>query len=183
MIPLTSDRLILRDFTVDDFQAVHSYTSDPEVVRYMPWVLFTEEETHKYIQNKVARQSVSPRVDYELAITLKDDGILIGECNLIRRARADSEGDIGFVLNRNYWGMGLATEVTQILLTFGFKDLHLHRITATCDPQNVASSRVLEKNGMRLEGHFREHKLMRGKWRDSLFYAILDHEWSKLDKE
>lgn len=179
MIPLTSGRLILRDFTEDDYEAVHSYTSDPEVVKYMPWVLFTEEETHKYVQNKVARQSISPRDGYELAITLKDDGALIGECYISRKG-PNSEGDIGFVLNRNYWGKGFATEVTQILLGFGFKDLRLHRITATCDPQNVASSRVLEKNGMRLEGHFREHKLMRGKWRDSLFYAIIDHEWSKL---
>ncbi len=182
MIPLTSSRLILRDFRVDDYEAVHSYASDPEVARHIPWELLTEEETRKYVQGKVARQGVSPRVDYELAVTLRDDGTLIGEC-YISSSAPDSGGDIGFILNRDYWGRGLATEVTRILLDFGFRDLHLHRISATCGPENVASSRVLEKNGMRLEGRFREHKLVRGKWRDSLIYAIIDHEWTKLEKE
>ena len=84
---------------------------------------------------------------------------------------------MGYVLNKDYWGRGFATEIVSTLVKFGFKELNLHRIYGTCGPDNPASSRVLEKNGFKLEGHFREHKHVRGEWRDSLYYAILDHDW------
>ena len=72
---------------------------------------------------------------------------------------------------------GWATEAAGLLLRFGFNDLRLHRIAATCDPRNVASARVLEKIGMLYEGRLREALLIRDGWRDSSVYAILDREW------
>jgi ribosomal-protein-alanine N-acetyltransferase len=57
--------------------------------------------------------------------------------------------------------------------------LNRYRIFATCFYENRASERVLQKCGMSLEGRLRENLLMRGEWRDSLVYAILDHEWTK----
>jgi len=60
--------------------------------------------------------------------------------------------------------MGYATEAARRLLTFGFDELKLHRIFATCDPNNKGSVRVLEKTGMRCEGRLREHKRVKGKW-------------------
>ena len=63
------------------------------------------------------------------------------------------------------------------LLAFGFETLGLHRIAATCDTGNVGSARVLEKIGMRREALFREDSLLRGRWRDSFLYAVLEHEW------
>ena len=89
------------------------------------------------------------------------------------------EGWIGYSLNRKFWGQGYATEAAEALVKFGFGQLNLHRIFATCDPFNVASARVLEKAGMQREGHFRQHKWVKGKWRDSLLYAILDCEWRR----
>jgi len=69
------------------------------------------------------------------------------------------------------------TEAAQIIVGFGFEELSLHRIYATCDPANVRSAKVMEKLGMRWEGHFREHQFVKGTWRDSLLYAVLEHEW------
>ncbi len=62
------------------------------------------------------------------------------------------------------------------LLRFGFETLGLHRIHAIVEPENVASTRVLEKVGMRREGHLRDHRYAKGRWRDSLLYAILEGE-------
>ena len=177
-ITLTSPRLTLREFTVDDHEAVYSYASDPDVLKYIPWDIFTVEDAHNSIQRKIAGQNATPRFTYELAIIFNDT--LIGECYL---SMTDyKEADLGFCIHKDYWGRGIATELTEMLLKFGFMDLDLHRIIATCDPRNKASSRVLEKGGLKLEGHLREHKRMRGTWRDSLFYAILDHEWRELSK-
>jgi RimJ/RimL family protein N-acetyltransferase len=91
------------------------------------------------------------------------------------------EGWIGYCLNRDFWGKGYGTEVARALITFGFEQLNLHRIYATCDPQNTASAHVLEKAGMQREGHLRERKWVKGRWRDFLLYAVLDREWKPLD--
>ena len=77
-------------------------------------------------------------------------------------------GWIGYCLNRSFWNQGFATEAAGMLVKFGFAELDLHRIIATCDAENTASSRVLEKIGMRWEGLLREEKWAKGRWRDSL---------------
>jgi RimJ/RimL family protein N-acetyltransferase len=66
------------------------------------------------------------------------------------------------------------------LTVFGFEQVRLHRIWAGCDPENLASARVLEKVGMKREARLRENLWMRGRWRDSLIYSILDKEWQEL---
>ncbi|MBN1683153.1 GNAT family N-acetyltransferase [Candidatus Bathyarchaeota archaeon] len=180
-ILLTSSRLTLREFTLNDYEDVYSYASDPEVVKYIPWNIYTLDDARKSINRKIAGQRKKPRDTYELAALLKEDEKLIGECYL---SLTDlMEADLGFCIHRDYWGRGIATEITGILLKFGFRELNLHRIIATCDPRNQASINILEKNGFRREGYFKEHKLMRGNWRDSLFYAILDKEWKNCIRE
>lgn len=68
--------------------------------------------------------------------------------------------------------------MAHLLVNFGFKELNLHRIYATCDPRNGASAKVLEKIGMVKEGRLRENLLIKGGWRDSFVYGILEHEWN-----
>lgn len=182
MVVIRTKRLVLRDFEEADWEAVHEYASDPEVVRYLAWGPNTEEESKSFIQRALAHQDEKPRRNFTLAIVLKENNILIGGCGIYVSDPDNREGYIGYVLNRYFWGHGYATETAQALLEFGFNQLKLHRIFATCDPDNIASKRVLEKIGMQYEGRFREHKWVKGKWRNSLFYAILDHEWMKLKR-
>jgi RimJ/RimL family protein N-acetyltransferase len=177
---ILTKRLILRDFEEGDWELVHQYASDPEVVRYVDFGSSTEEESKNFIQRTLAHQKEKPRKNFTLAIVLKATNTLIGGCGIYVSNQDNREGYIGYVLNRNFWGQGYATETAQALLEFGFNQLKLHRIFATCDPKNIASARVLEKIGMRREAYFREHKWAKGKWRDSLLYAILDHEWANL---
>jgi len=170
----------LREFKEQDWESVHLYACDPEVVRYMPWGPNTEDDTHNFIRRAIAYQRESPRRHFELAVVLKEGKLLIGGCG-IRVSNPDlGEGNMGYCLNKDFWGRGYATEAANALLSFGFETLNLHRIYATCDPENGASVRVLEKIGMTLEGRLRENIRIRGIWRDSRVYAILDHEWKKL---
>jgi RimJ/RimL family protein N-acetyltransferase len=80
---------------------------------------------------------------------------------------------MGYLIAPAAQGRGYATEAAQALLDFGLTGGGLHRITATCDPENAASARVLEKIGMTREGRLRDHFLIRGAWRDRLLYAKL----------
>jgi len=177
---IQTKRLTLRDFEKADWKGAHSYGSDPEGVRYMEWGPNTVKDTKQFIQRAITHQKEQPRRNYTLAIVLKPEKRLIGGCGISVSSPENREGWIGYCLNRNFWKQGYATETAKALLRFGFDQLNLHRIFATCDPANIASAHVLEKIGMQREGHFREHKWAKGKWRDSLFYAILDYEWKQL---
>jgi len=173
---LKTNRLVLREFNELDWQAVHEYASDPQVVRYMPWGPNAKKESQGFIQRVIARQQEKPRRNYEFAVALKTEDRLIGSCGINISNPGDQEGWIGYCFNRHFWGQGYATEATRALLCFVFSQLKLHRIFATCDTKNIASARVLEKIGMQREGHLREYKWVRGRWRDSFLYAVLDRE-------
>jgi len=180
MRAIRTKRLLLRDFKEGDWEAVYSYASDAEVVRYMDWGPNTIEETQNFIRRAIARQQEQPRRGYDLAVVLKSQNMIIGGCGIYVSNMDNREGWIGYVLNHNFWGQGYATEIAKVLLKFGFDELNLHRIFATCEPANIASAHVLEKIGMQREGYLRENKWAKGKWRDSLVYAILNYEWKRL---
>jgi [ribosomal protein S5]-alanine N-acetyltransferase len=175
-LPLETERLILRDFREDDWQSVQEYASDPEVVRYMFWGPNTEQQTKYFIRKVLAGQKEQPRISFDIVLINKADSRLIGAGGLYLRSAENKEGEIGYVLNRRFWNQGFVTEAARKLVAFGFKELGLHRIYATCDPANTGSFRVMEKIGMQREGYLRDHKLMKGTWRDSLLYSILEHE-------
>jgi RimJ/RimL family protein N-acetyltransferase len=177
---IMAKRLMLRDFEKGDWRSVHDYASDPEVVRYVGFGPNSEEESRVFTQKAFDQQNEKPRRNFTLAIILQSQNALIGGCGIYVSNPDNREGYIGYVLNRNFWGQGYATEAAQALLGFGFNKLKLHRVFATCDANNVASAHVMEKIGMRQEGHFRENEWVKGRWRDSLLYAILDHEWARL---
>jgi [ribosomal protein S5]-alanine N-acetyltransferase len=97
---------------------------------------------------------------------------LIGSIEL-RVVSCGHRGEIGYVLARESWGHGYATEATYRLLAFGFNELGLHKISATCDPENRASVAVLTKCGMHQEGVLRDHAYVRGEWRDRLLLSVI----------
>jgi len=107
----------------------------------------------------------------EVRFAIEHEGRLIGGVGFYRRASGTAE--LGFWLGRPWWGRGYTTEAARAVLGFGLTGGGLHRITATCDPENVGSARVLEKIGMSREGRLRDHLLIRGEWRDRLLYAAL----------
>ena len=87
------------------------------------------------------------------------------------------QAELGYEIDPAYWGQGYATEAARKMLAFGFGELRLHRIWATCLLENVASARVLGKLGLQQEGRLREHRWMKGRWWDSLVFSILEQEW------
>jgi RimJ/RimL family protein N-acetyltransferase len=174
---LTTSRLLLRDFTLTDVPAVFAYQSDPRYWRYYAQDVTTLEWSQSWVQRFVEAQSVTPRHKFQFAVCLPDTGQLIGNCGIRKQAPNATEADIGYEFNPDYWGHGYATEAAREVLRFGFTELQLHRITAECIADNVASAHVLEKIGMTLEGRLRETEYFKGRWWDHLRYGILAQEW------
>jgi RimJ/RimL family protein N-acetyltransferase len=171
---LQTDRLLLRHWQPNDWVAVHEYAADLAVIAFMSWGPNSEAETKVYIDTSRAQYEERPQRDFELAVVEREGDAVIGGASIHITSVENREAYIGYTLRHESWGRGYATEIAQRLLRFGFGELHLHRIFATCDPRNQRSRHVLEKIGMAQEGHFRENVWMRGTWRDSLVYAILE---------
>ena len=176
--PIQTDRLILRDLVEDDWRAVHAYASDPEVVRYMPFGPNTERQSKEFVEKSIAEQRADPRVNYALALTLRETGDFIGGATVAGEAGIPGgDAGLGYCLDRSAWGKGYATEAARALIEFAFESLGAHRVHAGCDTRNTASARVLEKVGMRYEESVRHNVRLRDGWRDSYHYAILEDEW------
>lgn len=171
-------RLLLRDFTPDDVFQVHAFDADPQLRRYREGGRVSEEDTRAFIQQTQHWLQTDPRPIYAFALILKEQAEMIGIVGLTMNDPEHGEAELGYRLSREHWGQGYITEAATFMLSFGFTDLHLHRLFAQCHPDNAGSRRVMEKIGMQYEGRLRENRPAGdGTWRDSLLYAIIDHEW------
>jgi [ribosomal protein S5]-alanine N-acetyltransferase len=167
---LETERLLIRDFTQDDFAAVYAYGSDPEVLRYMDFPPSTPESTRDHITRCMSLAREQPRQVYDLGVVLKSSGHLIGGITLAITNPATGEAVFSYLFNRRYWGYGYATEVLQRIVSFGFEELALARMADSCDIANTASARVMEKCGFRCEDE-----------RDGeRFYVLTADEWQQM---
>ena len=170
-VPIETDRLRIRPFAPDDWPAVHAYASDPAVMAYIPGGAMTEEQTRAFVAENAGDGARA------FALVLRSGGALIGHMPF-HPWFAPRTFEIGWVLDRRHHGRGYATEAARALLRYGFETLGLHRVIATCQPENPASWRVMEKLGMRREAHFRRCIHRGGNtWWDEYFYALLEEEW------
>lgn len=168
---LVTTRLVLREYAQSDFDAVHRFASQPAVAEFVEWGPNTPQDTQAFLDGCMAEQIESPRTRYTLAVTEagSDPFGSVG----IYGGGGTSQAEMGFVISPDRWGAGYAREAAEAVLRFGFAELGLHRIWATCRPENLASARVLERIGMQREGHLRDHVRIRGRWQDSLLYAAI----------
>lgn len=175
-LPIRTERLLLRDFHANDWSSVHSYAADPEVVRFVEWGPSTESDSKAFVDQAIQVAQKDPRLDFHLAVLSIQENSVIGAASIHISNPLHREAWIGYCLNKGFWGFGLATEAAKALISFGFTELGLHRIFATVDPANKASVKVLQKIGMSYEGRFKSHKLVRGVWRDTEIYAVVESD-------
>jgi [ribosomal protein S5]-alanine N-acetyltransferase len=173
---LETENLLIRSFNETDWKEAYEYLSDNDVMKYMPDNPFSEEEAKSFASENSGDEPEA------LAVVLKDEDRLIGHM-VFHPWFAPRTYEIGWVFNKNYQGKGYATEAARELLKYGFKNLKLHRIISTCNPENPPSYRVMDKLFMRSEGHFKECILRNGNWEDEYFYAMLDKEYDELEKQ
>jgi [ribosomal protein S5]-alanine N-acetyltransferase len=166
-----TQRLTIRHLVPSDLQAVYSYVSDPQVMTYIPEGVFSESATQEFVTTNSGDQATA------FAVVHTADQQLIGHI-LFHNWFAPQTFELGWILHPAYQRQGYTTEAAAALMQYGFETLKLHRIIATCQPENAASYRVMEKLGMRREGWFQKC-IYRGDgvWWSEFFYAMLEEEW------
>jgi RimJ/RimL family protein N-acetyltransferase len=176
-VNLETARLILRHFTDADLVPFMAYRNDPDVARYQSWEGISEAEVRAFIEEQMLVQPCVPGQWFQIAIALKETGTLVGDCALKIDEHDERQAEIGYTLARAYQGKGIAAEAVSRVLDYAFRTLELHRVIAITDCENVASIALLERLGLRREGHFIQNVWFKGKWADEYLYAILQHEW------
>jgi ribosomal-protein-alanine N-acetyltransferase len=177
-IPLIeTKRTVLRKMNAGDAKEMFEYSSNREVTKYLSYDHTNIEDAEKYIQNKVAKYALGECMIW--GIEFKENKKYIGACGFTDWNTEDKSAEVAYTLNEDYWGKGIASEIVDELLEFGFSKMDLNRIEARCWSENDKSTRVMEKNNMTYEGLLREQVIMKGKHRDLKMYSILRREYEK----
>lgn len=175
---LRTPRLVLREFTAEDWATTHAYQQDPRYLRYYDRDGVTERQAQALVYTFIMWQGEQPRARVQLGITLAKTGELIGNVGLRREEPDAPMADMGYELSPTHWGRGLATEAARAMVDWGFGTWGLHRIHAHCIAENEASARVLLRVGLRQEARLREHQWFKGRFWDVSLFGIMRDEWT-----
>lgn len=177
---IETSRLILRRFKVEDAKHMYdNWASDPVVTKYLSWsthknVLETEEIIGSWVSEYENENS------YNWCITIKPTGEAVGGISVVKMFENADCCEIGYVLSRRLWSKGIMTEALHAVLKYLFEKVGFHRVQLRHDVNNVASGKVMLKNGLKCEGLLREsEKSPQGNWRDMVIYSILDKEFKE----
>jgi RimJ/RimL family protein N-acetyltransferase len=174
-VPVRTARLLLREFVISDLEAIHAYSSDPRVTRYLFFGPRDQDSTAEYLEELLASQQERPRTRFELAVEEIASGRVIGACDL---SLIESHvADLGYMLRAEDWGKGFATEIALALVEKAFFELRAERVISTVDVNNGASIRVLEKIGMRWEAVYRKHRRAKNRWWDCHLFTLPREVW------
>lgn len=172
-VVLEGASVLLREFRSADARAASAWVGDPDAVQFVPLGPLSAAQAVDYVEQLISEAKRNPREGYTLAVVERSTGDVVGSAALGIDSRVHRRAEIGYILRRDRWGRGYATEAANLLIDFALQQLGMHRVWAVCDPDNPASVRVLEKCGMHCEGRLRDDLLVHGSWRDSLLYATV----------
>lgn len=171
---LETPRLYLRPFVMEDVPDLAVIFSDPDVMHFMPKSSRSPE--------KRAEATIELHIDHWQehgfgfwAMIDKANNCLMGEGGLMLWETAP-EVELGYLMAQAYWDKGIATELAQASLAYGFETLDLERIVAVASPGNRASRRVMEKVGMTYE---KRDYYYGG---ECVYYAINRDRWQSVEQ-
>lgn len=172
---LVTERLTLRLLELGDAEAIERLASEKEVADT------TMNIPHPYPLGSAAgfiqsRHEAAMHGDgYSFAVTLTEGGTFLGIVGLNIDKR-NNKADLGYWIGRAYWGQGYCTEAAARVVQYAFEQLKLNKVFAAALTRNPASSRVMEKIGMKFEGILREHLCKEGQYEDVKCYGLLRGE-------
>ena len=173
---LETPRLLLRRLRVSDYLDMYEYSSLDEVTEYLLWYPHKDEDyTYRYLEHVQSEYRTGDFYDW--AVVYKADDKMIGTCGFTSFDLPNNSAEIGYVINPEYWGIGIAAEAALAVIEYGFTSLKLNRIEARYMCGNNKSRRVMEKCGMSFEGIIRSALYNKNEYKDVGVCAILSREY------
>ncbi len=174
---LITARLIIRRLVPADAAAFFQIRCQPAITQFQDWEPESVEEVSAFIARQIVLDMDAPDTWFQLGITLKDSGQLIGDCGLHFLGENSHQTEIGISLSADQQGKGYATETLTAVFDFLFNILGKQRVFASTDPDNACTIKLLSGLGMRQEAHFLESYWFKSRWADDLIFGILRREW------
>ena len=175
MKTIETERLILRDWNVDDVDDLYDYAKNPNVGPHGGWKPHeSKTESLEIMQTLFINKYES------WAIVYKENGRVIGSIGYeLDMKRQDINcKELGYAMGEDYWGRGLMTEAAKVAIRYGFEELELDMVSIYRNPQNIRSGRVIEKCGFIYEGTLRQaYKIYDGSIRDVACYSMTKEEY------
>lgn len=173
-LPLTTDRLTVRMMRAEHAASLVEYRNHPDVARYQDWELpFTADMAERLIDGQAGLDG--PADDQWVQMAVELEGVAIGDVAVGIHDKG-RQATIGYSITAAEQGRGYGSEAVTAVVAALFSEAHLHRITASADPANEASRRLLEKLGFRFEGRSPLSVFVRGEWVDDDRFALLATE-------
>jgi RimJ/RimL family protein N-acetyltransferase len=177
METVITERLIVRRASETDLHDFLAYQTHPENLKYQPVEPMSEDKAARFLSNMATVEIGEEGGWIMFAVELRSTHRMIGEVGIFLSPPSQSKGDLGWSFHPDFQGKGYATEAGQVLLTYAFNERKLHRVSSSCDIGNTASFRLMERLGMRREGHLWQSQFTKGVWHDEYLYALLYDEW------
>lgn len=176
---LETDRLLLKKILPENAEDMYEYSSDSEVTKYLTWSCHSSvKETERYI--KLLQRKYTQGVFTDWGLIHKESGKFIGTCGFTSFDYQNNTAEIGYVLARPYWGMGLAAEAARCVMEFGFENFGLDGYCAKCMEGNDASMRVMQKVSMSFEGIYKNGMFIKGAYKTIIVYNVTREKYYSL---
>jgi len=177
-VPVQTERLLLRPYEESDLDDMVGTYGDEAVARLLWFGVRSRAQCAQSLARKVTMTSLAGDGSAAvLALEERASGQVVGDVMVTLLSAEHGQGEVGWVVRRDRWGRGYATEAVAPLLRLAFDGHGLHRVIARLDARNTASGLFAERLGMRREAHLVHNEQVRGAWTDELVYALLAEEW------
>lgn len=170
-------RVRLRPLRDNDVPALFAIFGDADAMRYWGSPALADINGARDLLEDIRRHFAAKTL-FQWGVARRADDAVIGTTTIFQLDDVNRRGEIGFAIERGQWGQGYASDAVTTLLRFAFEQLGLNRIEADPDPANIASIKVLTKQGFVREGLLRERYLVHGEVQDAEYYGLLRREWT-----
>lgn len=177
MYDMQSERLLLRPMQLNDAPVLFEFWSDPMVTKHMNASFTDVSQAQQMIEMLQGLFKENKAIRW--TIFLKHSNEIIGSCGFNYLDYENERAEIGYDLGYPYWGKGYAPEAIQTLIRFGFESLHLNRVEAKVEPENLNSIKVLRKLRFVEEGKLRQYEKSKEEFVDLTMFSILRTEWTE----
>ena len=171
-----TERLDVRPFTTADVEPLAAYRADPEVARYQTWSDYTRDQAAALVESVQHLALGTPGSWHQLALEDRALGALVGDLACRVDEVEPRQLEVGFTIAAVHQRRGYAAEALRGLLDHAFTSMGLHRVVAVTDARNDAAAALLQRVGMRQEGHLLENVFFKGEWGSELLFAVLARE-------
>ncbi len=173
---INNNLLYLRKFSESDIPMWASWFNNPEITHFMNK---GETETTVEMQRKHMEAMEASENDVQLAVVEKQSDMLVGSVGLHKISQRHQTADLSILIGEpQAWGKGYGTAAIALMVTYGFLELGLHKITGGMWSGNAASEKCFINNGFKHEGTKRQQFFCEGEYLDELCYGLLRSEWS-----